>query len=88
MGRCPIVLDSPKQQDQDDFNHLNLLHFIRDERPSGSQLILLLVYDAEVDFGCEPLVLDTKYSLLSTEEYDETSEIMRRFQAIREMSLQ
>ena len=49
--RCPIVLDSPKQQDQDDINHLNLLHFIRDERPSGSQLILLLVDDADVEFG-------------------------------------
>ena len=85
--RCPIVLDSPKQQDQDDINHLSLLHFIRDERPSGSQLILLLVDDAGVDFGCEPLVLDTKYSLLSSEEYGQTSEVMRGFQAMREMSV-
>ncbi|MEN5118208.1 hypothetical protein ABE488_12875 [Luteimonas sp. TWI662] len=84
--RCPIVLDSPKQQDQDDINHLSLLHFIRDERPSGSQLILLLVDDAEVDFGCDPLVLNTKYSLLSTDEYEQTSEVIRGFQAIREMS--
>lgn len=84
--RCPIVLDSPKQQDQDDINHLSLLHFIRDERPSGSQLILLLVDDAEVEFGCEPLVLDAKYSLLSSEQYDETSDLIRRFQAVREMS--
>ncbi|WP_146093750.1 hypothetical protein [Xanthomonas arboricola] len=84
--RCPIVLDSPKQQDQDDINHLNLLHFIRDDRPSGSQLILLLVDDAEVDFGCAPLVLDTKYSLLSSEEYEQTSEVIRGFQAMREMS--
>lgn len=84
--RCPIVLDSPKQQDQDDINHLNLLHFIRDERPSGSQLILLLVDDAEVEFGCNPLVLDTKYSLLSREEYDQTSEVIRGFQTMREMS--
>ncbi|MEA9733975.1 coiled-coil domain-containing protein [Xanthomonas campestris] len=86
--RCPIVLDSPKQQDQDDINHLNLLHFIRDERPSGSQLILLLVDDADVDFGCAPLVLDTKYSLLSGEEYDRTSEVVRGFQAMREMLVQ
>lgn len=86
--RCPIVLDSPKQQDQDDTNHLNLLHFIRDERPVGSQLILLLVDDAGVNFGQEPLVLDVKYSLLSEEEYEGTSAIIRNFQGLRELSSQ
>jgi hypothetical protein len=85
--RCPIVLDSPKQQDQDDFNHLSLLNFIRDERPSGSQLILFLVDDAGVDFGRKPLVLDVKYSLLSEGEYEEVSEVIRSFQALREASL-
>lgn len=85
--RCPIVLDSPKQQDQDDSNHLNLLHFIRDERPPGSQLILLLVDAAGVDFGQEPLVLDVKYSLLTEKEYEETSVVIRNFQALRELSM-
>lgn len=85
--RCPIVLDSPKQQDQDDFNHLSLLHFIRDDRPPGSQLILFLVDDAGVDFGSEPLVLDVKYSLLSESEYGGVSEVIRNLQALREASL-
>jgi len=85
--RCPIVLDSPKQQDQDETNHLSMLKFIRDARPAGSQLILLLVDDAGVDFGQAPLVLDVKYSLLSETEYESTSAIVRNFQALRETSL-
>ena len=85
--RCPIVFDSPKQQDQDDINHVKLLEFIRDERPADSQLILLLVDDAGVDFGREPLVLDQKYSLLSASEYDDTSALIRTWQALREAAL-
>ncbi|MCW0374265.1 hypothetical protein [Xanthomonas sacchari] len=85
--RCPIVLDSPKQQDQDDINHIKLLEFIRDERPSDSQLILFLVDDAEVDFGCKPLVLDKKNSLLSAGEYEQTSDLIRSWQALRETSM-
>ncbi|KWV12930.1 hypothetical protein ATB53_04785 [Xanthomonas translucens] len=85
--RCPIVLDSPKQQDQDDINHIKLLEFIRDERPSDSQLILFLVDDAEVDFGCKPLVLDEKHSLLSAGEYEQTSSLIRSWQTLRETSM-
>jgi hypothetical protein len=85
--RCPIVLDSPKQQDQDDINHIKLLEFIRDERPSDSQLILFLVDDAEVDFGCKPLVLDEKNSLLSAGEYEQTSSLIRSWQTLRETSM-
>lgn len=66
---CPIILDSPKQQDQDDRNHALMLQFIRDQRPKGSQLILCLVDDNNVDFGGDVIELTEKLWVLNADDY-------------------
>lgn len=67
---CPIVLDSPKQQDQDDDNWEKMLNFIKTERPANSQLILGLVDDLDVDFQGDVINLNNKYSLLLKEDFE------------------
>jgi hypothetical protein len=66
---CPIILDSPKQQDQDDVNHTLMLEFIRDQRPKGSQLILCLVDNNNVDFGGQTIDLNEKLWVLNADDY-------------------
>lgn len=66
---CPIVIDSPNQQEQDSDNHLRVLEFIRDHRPEGSQLVLGLVEDLEVDFGGRVVELTEKDFALSEGSY-------------------
>lgn len=60
----PIVLDSPRQQDQDDENWLAMLRFLRDEQPEGSQLILALREHGDVDFGGGVIDLNDKNQVL------------------------
>ena len=67
---CPIVIDSPRQQDTDAGNWLRILNFIRDNRPAESQLILSLVDDAGVDFGGDIIDLAGKRSVLTKDEFD------------------
>jgi hypothetical protein len=70
---CPIVIDSPKQQDPDPQNWLRILNFIRDNQPAESQLILSLVDDAGVDFGGDVIDLSEKRSVLTEQEFDVVS---------------
>jgi hypothetical protein len=67
---CPVVIDSPNQQDQDAVNHPLMLQFIRDHRPRGSQLILCLVDDCDMDFGGSVLMLEEKDFVLREQDYD------------------
>lgn len=76
---CPIILDSPKQQDIDEKNWRNMLEFITKYQPSNSQIILSLVDDLGVELGGKYIVLDQKYSLLSEEEFEEVSEQMEPY---------
>lgn len=68
---CPIVIDSPKQQDQDATNYPRMLEFLRDHQPENSQLILGLVDDCEVTFEGSVVELETKYSLLQEDGFTE-----------------
>lgn len=78
---CPIILDSPKQQDQDDANHEALLRFIKGRRAHDSQLILCLVDDAGIDFGGDIIELtNEKLWLLSKDEYTAHSGEIARFE--------
>ena len=63
-GFCPVVIDSPNQQDQDIDNLKKMLTFIRDKRPSNSRLFLGLVDDCGIEFGGDVIELSDKYSLL------------------------
>jgi hypothetical protein len=66
---CPIVLDSPRQQDQDENNWRLILEAIRDEVPPDSQLILALITDAGVSLGGEVIDVDDEYHLLNEKDY-------------------
>ena len=87
---CPIVIDSPLQNEQDEQNIKKILEFIRDKKPSEMQLILGCVgmdglefkKDAVVLNGVEfknanYLFLDNKYAALSQEEYPKLFEELK-----------
>ncbi len=66
---CPIVIDSPKQQDPDSANWQRMLAFIRDRRPSGAQIVLSATDLAGVDMGGSVIELLEHRQVLSTDEY-------------------
>jgi hypothetical protein len=70
---CPMVIDSPNQQDQDRTNMVRMLNFIRDKRSADSQLILGLVDQFGVDFGGDVIELEDKHQLLSDDDYEDLS---------------
>jgi len=76
---APLVIDSPNQQDQDRRHLERILRFIRDGRPSGTQLVLGLVDSAKQDFGGREIVLDRKYSLLLEDEYKKVGDEVRQY---------
>jgi hypothetical protein len=74
---CPIVIDSPNQQDQDLVNLKKMLYFIRDQRPKHSQIVLGLVDDCGVDFDGDVIELTDKYQLLQSRGYADVAEDVR-----------
>ena len=71
---CPIVIDSPNQQEQDKENLKAIMNFISTNQPDNSQLILSLVEDIETTFDKDTLYLENeKYSLLKADFYDEVN---------------
>ena len=76
---CPVVIDSPKQQDQDDLNWPRMLDFMQSHQPAGSQVILALVDDAGANMGGETICLTEKYRLLQNDQFESVSEELRPF---------
>jgi hypothetical protein len=76
---CPIVIDSPKQQDQDDENWRSMLRFIRDQRPTDAQVILALVDDAGIDMGGDVIELKDERQLLQKDQFDEVAAEVRKY---------
>ncbi|QDT18949.1 hypothetical protein [Gimesia chilikensis] len=76
---CPIILDSPKQQDQDPDNWKIMLEFIRDHRPPSSQLIIGLVDDSDIDLGGGIITLSDHRQLLQKDSYDQIAKRIRPF---------
>lgn len=67
---CPFVIDSPNQQGQDKEHLPQILRFIADNQPPGSQLILGIENDTGVVFGGKTIRTPTaKYSLLDPNQY-------------------
>ena len=67
---CPFVIDSPNQQGQDKEHLPQILRFIADNQPPGSQLILGIENDTGVVFGGKIIRTPTaKYSLLDPNQY-------------------
>lgn len=71
----PVVIDSPNQQAQDDFNLPAVLSFIAKELPTGMQLIVGLETTTEFKFD-KQVVLTNKYEMLSDDEWDSTRKLM------------
>lgn len=68
---CPIVIDSPNQQGQDEEHLPQMLKFISENQPDNTQLILGLETDLGISFGGKRI--DTpaeKYSLLRADQYE------------------
>ena len=77
---CPIIIDSPNQQEQDEENRKAIMNFIHNNQPEDSQIILGLVNDIDIslfekDNDSDIILLkDDKYSLLKKDFYDEVNE--------------
>ena len=71
-----FVVDSPRQQDQDDENWETMLHYLRDNRKT-SQFILALVDDCDVDFGGTVIDLKNQNQVLHKEGYKSAMDEMR-----------
>jgi hypothetical protein len=67
---CPIVIDSPNQQAQDDHSLSIMLRFIAERQPVNTQLILSIEKTMGVDLGGKLVELEDKYHLLAEPEYD------------------
>ncbi len=65
----PIIIDAPKQQEQDIKNEKTILAFIRDNIPQDSQVILGVVDLAGVEFKARQIKLKDKSSLLNESDY-------------------
>lgn len=76
---CPVVIDSPQQQDQDEGNYAAMLNLIKDELPNESQLILALVDDAGVDFGGSVVEMTEPLYAMLEEEYSDVNAEMEPF---------
>ncbi|MCT3768995.1 AAA family ATPase [Elizabethkingia anophelis] len=73
---CPIVIDSPNQQEQDGDNRFAIMNFIYNNQPENSQLILALVDDIDTSLFSDKDILileDEKYSLLKGKYYEEVN---------------
>ncbi len=81
---CPIVIDSPHQQDQDRDNYKRMLEFIRAEQPNGVQMILAVYDDLGVSFDGAVVELGERESVLRSSEWEEVSQEIR---PLREASL-
>jgi hypothetical protein len=77
--KCPIVLDSANQQDQDPTNWRKMLEFMRDQRPPEAQMIVGLVNDLDIDLGGDVIELTDERQLLQKDEYDEVAAFVRPF---------
>lgn len=74
---CPIIIDSPNQQDQSHENLAKMMKMIFEEKPKDSQLILGLVELGDYQFEGEIINLDEKHSFLKKSEYDLLSKEVR-----------
>ncbi len=85
---CPIIIDSPIQQEQDVPNHERIVNFIHQRMPTDSQLILGIVDDKGVDFGGTVIRLNDKRRVLREEEFEEAySEISQFVKASLEFNV-
>jgi hypothetical protein len=73
---CPIVVDSPNQQEQDGENRKAIMNFIYKNQPEESQIIIGLVDDIDTSlYGDDTTILENdKYSLLKESYFDSVND--------------
>lgn len=76
---CPIILDTPLQQDQDEKNAAAIIAFALKHRPRDMQLILGTVSLHDVAYEGHRINPTIKESLLTKDEFDEVNLHMRPF---------
>lgn len=77
---CPIIIDSPNQQGQDEIHMDKILKFINDNQPIDSQMILGLEELYNIDFNCKIIELNDKLSLLQKDDYEALSQEIDYYQ--------
>lgn len=70
---CPIILDSPNQQEQDKTHWDMIKDFIITKQPLNSQLILGTVEFGDRQFEGKIIELNEKYHFLQEEDFEEVS---------------
>jgi len=70
---CPLIIDSPLQQEQDESNASAIFNFIFSSLLSDQQLILgtLRIEDEALDDAVNVIEFKDKYGLLNAEQYEE-----------------
>lgn len=76
---CPIILDTPLQQDQDDTNAAAIIGFALKNRPRDMQLVLGTVSLHGVEYGGHVINPQVKESLLQSDQFDTVNAYMRPF---------
>ncbi len=77
--RCPIVIDSPRQQDQDPENWKRMLEFMRDQRPADAQMVVGLVDDMGISLGGDVIELTDERQLLQKDQFEDVAEELRTY---------
>ncbi|MCR9111385.1 MAG: hypothetical protein NXH94_21255 [Rhodobacteraceae bacterium] len=67
---CPIVVDTPLQQDPDPKNAEKMIRFAINDRPKGSQLVLATGSMQGVEFSGREINPETKEQLLRADQYE------------------
>ncbi|WP_306257990.1 hypothetical protein [Pararhizobium sp. IMCC21322] len=76
---CPIVIDTPLQQDPDPENSKRMINFALNERPSGSQLVLATGSLHGVKLDGREVNPETKEQLLQADQYESVRSFMLPF---------
>jgi hypothetical protein len=74
---CPIVIDSPNQQAQDNIRLRKMLSFIRDHQPPGSQLVLGVEDLRGIEFDAKFIFLTRHNSLMLEDEFEDVGRQIR-----------
>lgn len=78
---CPIVVDTPVQQDQDPANAARMISFCLNKIPADSQLILGTVSLHGVKYEGHVIATDTKNKVLKIDLFDEVSDFLKPYYA-------
>ncbi len=75
---CPIVVDTPNQQEQDPLNKERIYSFLRDFQPKKSQMVLALGDEAGIDFGGKTVEFFEEGALMNRDEFEASANWINR----------